>query len=54
MLGKYIAYAFNDPKHYPNKPFLEKEEVKPISSSPEDLEKVAMRNTVLLGGVIKK
>jgi hypothetical protein len=23
MLGKYIRYAFNDPKHYPKKPFLD-------------------------------
>jgi hypothetical protein len=25
LLGKYIAYAFNDPKKYPKEPFLYKE-----------------------------
>ena len=24
MLGKYVAFAFNDPKHYPSKPFTDK------------------------------
>mgnify|MGYP000902756275 CR=1 FL=1 len=24
MLGKYIAFAYNDPKHYPEEPFLKK------------------------------
>ncbi len=54
MLGKYIAYAFNDPKKYPKIPFLEEQERKSISHTSEDLESIAMRNTILLGGVIKK
>lgn len=52
VLGKYIAYAFNDPKHYPNKPFSEKDtELKPMTS--EQMESQARRNTIKMGGVIK-
>ena len=51
ILGKYIAYAVNDPKRYPNKPFTEKDtELKPMSD--EDMEKQARRNTIKMGGVI--
>lgn len=52
ILGKYIAYAVNDPKHYPNKPFTEKNtELKPMTD--EEMEKQARRNTIKMGGVIK-
>lgn len=54
MLGQYIAYAFNDPKHYPNKPFMNKEkntELKPMTD--EEMERQARRNTIKMGGVIK-
>jgi hypothetical protein len=52
ILGKYIAYAVNDPKHYPNKPFSEKDtELKPMGD--EEMEKQARRNTIKMGGVIK-
>lgn len=51
ILGKYIAYAFNDPKHYPNKPFTEKDtELEPMTD--EEMEKQARRNTIKMGGVI--
>ena len=51
LLGKYIAYAFNDPKHYPTDPFTQKNtELKPMSD--EDMEKQARRNTIKMGGVI--
>lgn len=51
MLGQYIAYAFNDPKHYPKQPFTEKNtDLKPMSD--EDMEKQARRNTIKMGGVI--
>ena len=51
MLGKYIAYAFNDPKHYPSKPFMEKDtELEPMTD--EEMEKQARRNTIKMGGVI--
>lgn len=51
MLGKYIGYAFNDPKHYPSKPFTDKDtENKPMTD--EEMEKQARRNTIKMGGVI--
>ena len=51
VLGKYIAYAFNDPKNYPKKPFTEQNtELKPMSD--EEMEKQARRNTIKMGGVI--
>jgi hypothetical protein len=48
-LGKYIAYAVNDPQHYPDKPFL----VEPEMFEGEDMERIAKKNTILLGGKIK-
>lgn len=54
LLGKYIAYAFNDPKKYPSKPFLEKEkETKLKEMTISDMERQARINTAMLGGVIK-
>ena len=51
ILGKYIAYAFNDPKHYPSTPFTEKDtELKPMTD--EEMERQARRNTIKMGGVI--
>lgn len=51
ILGKYVAYAFNDPKHYPSKPFLEKNtDLKPMTD--DEMEKQARRNTIKMGGVI--
>ena len=51
MLGKYVAYAFNDPKHYPQKPFTEKDtDLKPMTD--EEMERQARRNTIRMGGVI--
>ena len=54
LLGKYIAWAFNDPKNYPMKPFLQqskKDELLPMTES--EMEKQAKYNTVMMGGVIK-
>jgi len=53
MLGKYIAFAFNDPKKYPNKPFLESEEEIDKEMSAKAMERQAMYNTAMMGGVIK-
>ena len=51
MLGKYIAFAFNDPKKYPSKPFLDNNtDLKPMTD--EEMEKQARRNTIKMGGVI--
>lgn len=54
MLGKYVAYGVNDPKHYPTKPYTYTDndtELKPMSD--EEMEKQARRNTIKMGGVIK-
>lgn len=52
ILGKYIAYAVNDPKHYPKKPFTDNStELKPMTD--EEMENQARKNTILMGGVIK-
>ena len=51
MLGKYVAYAFNDPKHYPSKPFTEKT-TQLEQMTDEEMEKQARRNTIKMGGVI--
>lgn len=52
ILGRYIAYAMNDPKHYPKQPFTHKDtELKPMTD--EEMEKQARRNTIKMGGVIK-
>ena len=51
MLGKYVAYAFNNPQKYPDKPFLENDtDLKPMTD--EEMEKQARRNTIKMGGVI--
>ena len=51
ILGKYVAYAINDPKHYPSKPFSEKTtQLEPMTD--EEMEKQARRNTIKMGGVI--
>ena len=51
MLGKYVAYAFNDPKHYPSKPFTEQNtDLEPMTD--EEMERQARRNTIKMGGVI--
>lgn len=51
ILGKYVAYAVNDPKHYPSKPFSEKTtQLEPMTD--EEMEKQARRNTIKMGGVI--
>ena len=52
-LGKYIAYAVNDPKKYPKKPFLAKEEANKVMSN-EEMDRVMRRNTIILGGKINE
>lgn len=51
LLGKYVAFAVNDPKHYPSKPFTDKDtDLKPMTD--EEMEVQARRNTIKMGGVI--
>nr|DAS26830.1 MAG TPA: hypothetical protein [Caudoviricetes sp.] len=52
VLGKYVAFGVNDPKHYPSKPFSENDtDLKPMTD--EEMERQARRNTIKMGGVIK-
>lgn len=51
MLGKYIGWAVNDPKHYPGKPFSERDIETKIMTD-EEMEIQARRNTIKMGGVI--
>lgn len=55
MLGKYIAIGVNDPKKYPRKPFLEKEEVKVENRvmTGSEMERIIKRNNLILGGKTK-
>jgi len=51
LFGKYIGYAFNDPRHYPSEPFTQrKTQMEPMTD--EQMEKQARRNTIKMGGVI--
>lgn len=52
LLGKYIAYACNDPKKYPKEPFLQDTEEEVREMSVEELERQAKYNTIKMGGVI--
>ncbi len=51
VLGKYLAFSYHDPKKYPKKPFLAKEEEK--AKDDKEMERIARRNTIIMGGFIK-
>lgn len=52
LLGKYVAFAFNDVKHFPKKPFLE-DSSKPMKEmTADEMEKQVLFNTKKLGGKI--
>jgi hypothetical protein len=58
-LGKYIAYAFNDPKHYPDKPFSSKSQEKNDLSKDEimnddEITKTLDRMTLIFKGRFTK
>ena len=50
VLGKYIAYSFNDPKKYPKKPFLGDTARQEMTA--EQMEEIAKRNCMKMGGDI--
>ena len=55
ILGQYIGIAINDGKNYPKKPLLdttERTETTP-QQTVDEMEKMARRNTLFMGGVIK-
>lgn len=49
-LGKYLMLAYHKPKSYPSKPFLQKVKLRPMT--PQEMEEVMKKNTVILGGTI--
>lgn len=58
-LGKYIAYAVNEPKKYPRKPFLYRE-IESLDQKKEkkvmtgvEMERLVRRNNIILGGKFK-
>lgn len=52
LLGKYISFAFHEPKNYPNKSFLDtSDEINNVMTD-EEMELRAKRNTLKMGGVI--
>ena len=60
-LGAYIRIAFNDPKKYPKKPFLDKiledeknERDENHQMTSTEMERVMRANTIKLGGKIIK
>ena len=48
LLGKYVAYAFNDPKKYPKKPFLDK-----IGDEKDERNESAMMNNSEMERIIR-
>ncbi len=52
ILGQYIGIAFNDPKNYPSAPFTAQKKSEKSEMSDEEMERQAMRNTMIMGGVI--
>lgn len=50
VLGKYIAYSFNEPKKYPKKPMLGTSAN--TTMSVEEMEDIAKRNCMKMGGDI--
>lgn len=52
-LGRYIAVAFHDPKKYPRRPYLYKEEEKKKVMTADEMDAILRKNTLILGGKIK-
>ena len=52
LLGRYIAIAFNDPKSYPERSFLDTSNDVMQVMTDEEMELRARRNTLKMGGVI--
>lgn len=52
LLGKYIAYSFNEPKKYPKKPFLDNSFTSEVMSD-EEMEQIAKINCYKLGGEVR-
>lgn len=51
VLGKYIAYSFNEPNKYPKKPMFNDKES--YNMTEEEMERTAMLNCLKMGGEIR-
>lgn len=51
-LGKYIAFAVNDPKKYPKKPFLWEEDERKKVMTENEMDWMMRKNTIKMGGII--
>lgn len=52
LLGKYITFAYNDPKKYPDKPFLDNATNVNEIMTDDEMERKARLNTLRMGGRI--
>lgn len=53
ILGKYISFAVNDPKHYPSKPVLQEQKQHNRIMTDEEMKKQIIHNHIRMGGVVK-
>jgi len=54
MLGRYLTFAFNQPKNYPRKPFLDGKFEDKKEMTDEEMEKMMKRNTKIMGGTVNE
>ncbi|CAM3608170.1 hypothetical protein ERUR111494_02580 [Erysipelothrix urinaevulpis] len=52
MLGRYVMIAVHDPENYPEEPFTSLKTKVEEKMTDERMEKIARRNTLLMGGEI--
>ncbi len=52
LLGRYITWAFNDPKNYPKEPYLSRKHESKRVQTDEEMERQARLLTMAWGGEI--
>lgn len=52
LLGKYIAYSFNEPRKYPKKPFLDDSVTASANMTDAEMEEMGRKNCYMLGGEV--
>jgi len=53
LLGRYVMYAVNSPKDYPQQPYLSKGEQKQEGMTDEEMDRMMLRTAIRHGGIIK-
>lgn len=51
-IGVYVTKGFHDPENYPTEPFSQKVETENEVMTDDDMEMIARRNTIMLGGQV--